>query len=199
MAYIKQLIQDVCLADLETSRAARQWQKLQSLISREAGTTLSIGDGPKKRQLRSETLRDKDKARIIEGAFRPNVKVRQLPSVFAGDPVQLTCPSCPASITSRWWWRHPKTQAVSLLIPSNGCYHGGTQRSRGKVEETSRWRPVDAWPTKDDCFSTLDYCHHQRQRRLCNECGGYKICSHGKRPEDCRLCRRLPTKSGSNG
>ena len=199
VAYIKQLIQDVCLANLETSRAARQWQQLQSLISTEAGATLSSEDGPKKRLLRSETLRGEDKASVFEGAFRPNIRVRQLPSVFAGDAVQLICPSCPASITSRWWWRHPKTQAVSLLIPSHGCCHGGTQRSRGNVGETSRWRPVDAWPTKDDCFSTLDYCHHHRSRKQCNECGGYAICCHGKRHARCRLCHGLPTKSGSNG
>ena len=199
MAYIKQLIQDVCLADLETSRAARQWRKLQALISAEAGTTLSIEDGPKKRQLRSEKLRGEDNARIVQGAFSPNLKVRQLPSVFAGDAVRLTCPSCPASITSRWWWRHPKTQVVYLLVPNNGCYHGGLRGRREKVDETNRWRPVDAWPTKDDKFTHLDFCCHQRQRRVCAACGGYEVCSHGKERSHCRLCRRPPKKEWLTG
>ena len=189
VAYIKQLMQDVCLADLEESRAARQWRTLQSLVSAEAGTSLLSEDGRKKRQLRSETLRKEDQARIVEGVFCPNTRVRQLPLVYAGDPVRLTCPSCPASITSRWWWRHPKTQAVYLLIPQHGCYHGGLRAPGVKVDVTSRWRPVDAWPTKDDGFSTLDFCHHQRQRRLCKECGGYSICSHGERRIRCGLCR----------
>ena len=193
VAYMRQLIQDVCLADLESSRAVRQWRKLQSLISVEAESTLSIEDGPKKRQL-TETLKRQDRASIFEGAFTPNARVRQLPLVFAGDPVRLTCPSCPASITSRWWWRHPKTQAVHLLIPSNGCFHGNTKRSRGKVDETSRWRPVDAWPTKDDNFTRLDFCCHQRERCQCANCGGHQICSHGKRHSRCQLCRRLPKK-----
>ena len=199
VAYMRQLIQDVCLADLESSRAVRQWRKLQSLISAEAESTLSIEDGPKKRQLRTEALKPQDKASIIEGTFTPNVRVRQLPLVFAGDAVRLTCPSCPASITSRWWWRHPKTQAVYLLIPSHGCYHGGTKTSRGKLDETSRWRPVDAWPTKDDNFARLDFCCHQRERCRCAECGGYKICSHGKRRYSCRLCRRPPKKKQLSG
>ena len=199
VGYMRQLIQDVCLADLETSRAARQWRKLQSLISAEAERTLSIEDGPQKRQLRSETLKRQDYGSIAEGAFSPNVRVRQLPLVFAGDALQLTCPSCPASITSRWWWRHPKTQAVHLLIPSNGCYHGGTKRSRGKVDETSRWRPVDAWPTKDDNFPRLDFCCHKRERCQCAECGGYKICSHGKRHDSCQLCRRPHKKKSLTG
>ena len=196
VAYIQQLMQDVCLTDLETSRAAREWRKLQSLISMEGGSTLSIEDVSNKKLLRSETLRKEDKARTFEGAFTPNVRVRQLPSVSAGDAVRLTCPSCPRSITSRWWWRHPKTQVVFLVIPTQGCYHGGTQRSRGTVDETSRWRPVDAWPTQADSFSTLDFCHHRRQRSLCKECGGYSICSHGKRRYRCRLCRKPAGKSG---
>ena len=188
VAYIQQLIQGVCLANLETSQAAREWRQLQSLISTEGVATLPI-EVCRQKTLRSEKLRVEHKARIAEGAFCPNLKVRQLPSVFAGGPVQLTCPSCPRSITSRWWWRHPKTQAAYLLIPSNGCSHGGTKRSRGKVDETSRWRPVDAWPSKDDHFPTLDFCHHQRQRRLCKECGGYAFCFHGKQRNTCRLCR----------
>ena len=196
VAYISQLIGDACLADVETSRAARQWRKLQSLISAEVGTTLLSEDGRKKRQVRSETLRKEDKARIVEGVFCPNIRVRQVPLVYAGDPVVLTCPSCPASITSRWWWRHPKTQAVFLLIPQHGCYHGGLRASRVKVDVTSRWRPVDACHTKDDKFSILDFCHHQRRRTFCTECGGYVICSHGKRGYRCRLCLR-PAESGA--
>ena len=53
VVYISQLIRDVCLADLETSRAARQWQQLGSLVSTEAGTTFSVEDFRNKRQLRS--------------------------------------------------------------------------------------------------------------------------------------------------
>ena len=193
VVYIRQLIQDVRLADLETSRAARQWRKLQSLISVEAESTLSIEDGPK-RQLRTETLKRQDRASIVEGAFNPNIRVRQLPLVYAGDAVRLTCPSCPASITSRWWWRHPKTQEVYLLIPQHGCFHGNKATSRGKVDETSRWRPVNVWPTKNDDFTKLDFCCHQRKRCQCAECGGYSICSHGKRRSSCRLCRRPPKK-----
>ena len=186
-AYIQQLIQDVCLDDLETSRAAREWRKLQSLISTQDGPPLPVEDD-RKRPQQSEHVRGEDKARLVEGDWSPNTKIRQLPSVFAGDAVRLTCPSCPRSITSRWWWRHPKTQVVSLLIPTKGCYHGGTRKDRGTVDETSCWRPVDAWPTKNDNFGTLDFCHHQRERRTCRECGGSLICSHGARRYRCRLC-----------
>ena len=192
VVYIQQLIQDVCLADFETSQAAREWQTLQSLISTEA-RALPIQDGPKLEKVRgadrSKRVRGEDKARIVEGDWSPSSKIRQLPLVFAGDSVPLTCPSCPASINSRWWWRHPKTQEVSLLIPQNGCFHGGTRGRGVKVDETSRWRPRTAWPTKNDGFSNLDFCQHQRQRRLCKECGGYRICSHDKQRNKCRLCR----------
>ena len=189
VAYMQQLIQGVCLANLETSRAARQWQQLQSLVSTEGGATSPI-EVSRKKTVRSETVRGKDRAGVAEGGWSPNIRVRQLPLVFAGDPVRLTCPSCPRSITSRWWWRHPRTQVVYLLIPHHGCSHGG-RRGRGvKVDETSRWRPVDAWPTKDDGFSTLDFCGHHRQRKVCKECGGYSVCSHGRRRDRCRLCGR---------
>ena len=189
VAYIGQLIQDVSLTDLETLQAASQWRKLQSLISTGAVAPLPVEDGPK-RLARSETLRGENTARIVDGAFSPNVRVRQLPSVFAGDPVRLTCPSCPASITSRWWWRHPKTHAIYLLVPHNGCYHKGRRDRRAKADATSRWRPVfHACPTKEDTFPSLDFCHHQRQRNICKECGGYSICSHSRQRHKCRLCK----------
>ena len=191
VAYIKQLSQDVCLADLETSRAARQWQQLQSLISTEGGPPLPMEDS-RKRLLRSEGLKAVDRAGVVEGDWSPNTRIRQLPWVFVGDPVRLTCPSCPASITSRWWWRHPKTQAVYLLIPQNGCYHGGLRGRGVKVDETNRFRPAcpaDSLQTKDDCFPNLDFCQHQRIRAQCKECGGYKVCSHGRHRHDCRVCK----------
>ena len=62
VAHKTKLSKDVFFADLETSQAARQWRKLQT----EAGTTLSIEDVPKKRPLRSDTLRSEDQARIVE-------------------------------------------------------------------------------------------------------------------------------------
>ena len=186
VAYIKQLIQDVCWADLETSRAVGEWRQLQSLISME-GATSKIED--EKRRLRSEKLRGEDKAGVVEGTWSPNLKVRQLPSVFRGDPVQLTCPSCPASMTSKWLWRHPKTQNIYLLIPQNGCYHGGLRGRGAKADVTNRWRPVDERPTKDDKFQGLDFCHHQQRRSECRECGGYMICSHLRRRDKCRLCK----------
>ena len=164
VVYIRQLIQDVCLDDVETSRAAREWRTLESLISTEGGPTVPIEDG-----LRS-SLRS---ARVVQGDWSPNARVRQLPSVFAGDAVQLTCPSCPRSITSRWWWRHPKTQAVYVLIPQNGCFHGGARARREKVDETSRFRPArpaDGLQTKQDCLPNLDFCHHQRKRCDCGIC-----------------------------
>ena len=195
VAYIQQLIQDVCLDDLETSRAAREWRRLQSLISTQDGPPLPIEDG-RKRPQQSDFAKGGDRACLVEGDWSPNTKLRQLPSVFAGDAVQLTCPSCPRSITGRWWWRHPKTHAVSLLIPTKGCYHGGTQRSRGTVDDTSRWRPVDAWPAKNDILSNLDFCHHQRTRSTCAPCGGYSMCSHSKRRDKCRLCSRRRSQSG---
>ena len=183
VAYIKQLIQDVCLDDLEKSRATRQWQQLQSLISMDSAATSPIEDG-RKRLLRSGRVRGEDRAGLVEGGWSPNIRVRQLSLVFAADAVRLVCPSCPRSITSRWWWRHPKTQAVYLLIPQNGCYHGGLRGRGVKVDETNRFRPAcpaDSLQTKDDCFPNLDFCQHQRIRAQCKECGGYKVCSHGRR------------------
>lgn len=186
VAYIAQLIQDVCFADLETSRAARDWQQLQALIQ---GGAISPADGAKK-TLRSERLKGEERARVVAGDFLPNIRVRQLHSVFPGDAVRLTCPSCPRSISSRWWWRHPKTQVPHLLIPSSGCYHGGARGRRVSVDATSRWHPADAsLKVKGDCLSNLDFCHHKRVRADCKECGGYMICSHGKRRPLCHQCK----------
>ena len=211
VAYIAQLMK---ACDDKASRA-RQWQRLGELIgnfgggdcddcanqpgrsqdtpgrpkvgilcSQDPGTFLEANHETKmlKRQITGE-----DRAGMLEGAYYPSKKVKGLDSVFSSDEaVRLECPMCHESISSNWYWKHPKTEDVYVLVPSKG--HSACNR---KVGKRCYWR-ADGKPTLLDNFQQLDFCPHHRRRVVCRDCGGSQICCHQKPWYHCAVCKMRP-------
>ena len=101
--------------------------------------------------------------------------------------MQLQCRSCPATISSSWFFRHPGTSQIHVLVPQNG--HDACKKRLGKP---SPWIPTSGWSSKLDIFSLLNFCHHKREITACVLCGGRRICEHKKRRDECALCKQLP-------
>ena len=124
---------------------------------------------------------------MLEGAYYPSKKVKGLDSVFRSDEaVRLECPMCHESLSSNWYWQHPKTEDVYVLVPSKG--HSACNR---KVGKRCYWR-ADGKPTLLDNFQQLDFCPHHRRRVVCRDCGGSQICCHQKPWYHCAVCKMRP-------
>ena len=125
-----------------------------------------------------------------ERFLRAFVMLTGLPTVFEGDhAVQLQCSSCPASISSRWIFRHPVTDQISVLVPGRGHYS-----CRKKLGKFCPWIPVSDVPPKHARFEHLDFCPHKRELRMCKLCCGSRICEHQKRRDRCARCKHIPRR-----
>eukprot|EP00438_Fugacium_kawagutii_P007077 Skav214268 [mRNA] locus=scaffold642:49329:50579:+ [translate_table: standard] len=198
--------------EVTTSRAARQWRQLQCLMtsadaqrptrtfSPEVRSDVSsLGDAthlwmdkvtPLEGEAESESLVtevvDKHMAASSRlGVYRPNQKVMKLPTVFQADrPIELKCSQCPQVITSNWFWRHPGSGKVHVLVPQHGHRLCAT-----KLGKKCPWLAQGDIPQKNDHSSELNFCVHNRQINLCKECGGRYICPHNLRTYRCSLCK----------
>lgn len=113
--------------------------------------------------------------------------VRGLQTVFKSvDVVQLKCAQCSESIRSSWYFRHPVTQQVHVLLPAKGHY-----ACRKRLGRRCPWIPLSDLPGKNDDFHLLEFCPHKREKRFCKVCGGSCICQHQKRRDQCPLCKGL--------
>ena len=162
--YIRILLQQAERSGFEARVArSKQWRKLSLLVKR-------------------DSLKRKDRASSVNDIFQPNRKVMNLPLVFkSSEEVRLTCSRCSHSIISSWFWRHPKTEKVHVLVPNQG--HLPCSRLK-------KWPWIvegNAVP-KNDHFKELDFCPHHREWAKCRDCGGRAFCVHGRRKENCKFC-----------
>ena len=117
--------------------------------------------------------------------YDPTEKIKALPTVFQGKPVQLVCSECPFTVTSSWYFQHPKTLRQSVIAPQRG--HDTCQQ---KVKNCY-WKKQDGGPAERSIISNLRYCSHKRRRVQCALCGGTSMCIHGKQRHWCKECKHL--------
>ena len=172
--------------DLKTTY--QEDQKLESVCSQDPGI-FPEANLHEKKMLKRQITSGEDRAGMLQGAYYPSKKVKGLDSVFSSDQaVRLECPMCHESISSNWYWRHPKTEDVYVLVPSKG--HSACNR---KVGKRCYWRAdADGKPTLLDNFQQLDFCPHHRRRVGCRDCGGSQICCHQKPWYHCAVCKMRP-------
>ena len=152
-----------------TTKRTKDWKRLRSLVHREL----------------RRVAKGEDRATSVEGIYHPSKKVKGLLMVSAREQkVQLRCPQCPQTLSSNWFWTHPVTGEMKVIVPSWG--HSACYRKVGKV---CPWRSLDGTPTINDKFSHLHYCEHKRPWSKCKECGGSEICRHNRQGFRCRECK----------
>ena len=193
--YIAQLLQGKEMCEVpevseflpkNASLALQQWQQLRSLIAVEAPTDdwSDRPSDPGTRKARRENMKGKDKSSSMDGIYRPNARVRSLPSVSIGDQVELQCVHCSERLHSSWYWFHPKKEKAYVLAPQFG--HAVCTKKVGKL---CNWRSMDQTPTVLDNYHHLDFCQHKKRRSACIECEGTDICQHKRQRSHCRLCK----------
>eukprot|EP00438_Fugacium_kawagutii_P011985 Skav206716 [mRNA] locus=scaffold967:28738:30653:- [translate_table: standard] len=183
------------------SNTAKQWYRLQSLLRLLPENESSKVAETSGKKLRPHHVKRAEMAVSVEGAYHPSKKMKSLESIFCSEQVvQLKCSQCTATMTSSWFWRHPLSGRVQVLVPAHG--HSPCNKRRGK---RTPWR-AQGFPMCVDNFYSLDFCHlelrhqflgdrpwichHQRQRQRCRACGGRSICVHSRRRDTCKLCSR---------
>eukprot|EP00438_Fugacium_kawagutii_P015112 Skav214603 [mRNA] locus=scaffold57:871237:879493:- [translate_table: standard] len=189
LVHITQLLQKKSdFSSLSSGRAGKlavkQWRKLRSLLPAAAWNPMELtaakrnaSHSPSERTRRTKIVRRLTKDRAIVGVnsmYRPNDRVRSLPMVSMTEThVPLKCSQCTARITTSWVWKHPRTGEVYALVPFNG--HAACKKVLGK---RCPWLSLNGTLTLLDKFSHLDFCHHNRRKSICKECGGEEICPH---------------------
>ncbi|CAE8652449.1 unnamed protein product, partial [Polarella glacialis] len=172
---------------LEEARAAKQWLRLQGLLTAEATTlaqaslkNLEPGGNVGGRGGGLKTTKD--------GVYTPNPKIQSNPLVQnTGIGVILTCNKCGVELKSSWVFA--RRRKVLTLIPEHGHLpHGKCGGKYVPVDETI--------PTMGDNPAYLDVCPHGGPRRQCVRCGGSQICAHKKRVSRCPLCKPAGSKKG---
>ena len=168
------------------SLTLQQWHQLRSLIGVEVPTDRSDqpSDPSGTRARQRENMKGKDKSSSTDGIYRPNARVRSLPSVSIGDQVELQCVHCSERLHSSWYWFHPKKEKAYALAPQFG--HAVCTKKVGKL---CNWRSVGQTPTVLDNYHHLDFCQHKKRRSACIECEGTDICQHKRQRSHCRLCK----------
>ena len=135
----------------------------------------------------------KDRAHISD-SYRPDKRVRSFSTVVhrPHEPKMLRCSGCGHLMSTDWYFVHPKTSEVAILVPNNG--HAVCRRGSRK---SSRFTVVDGSAYKWDCPNNVDYCCHNILRHVCAPCGGLNICAHGKPRWNCSICKVQIRKRGS--
>ena len=158
-----------------SGQSSNQWEQLRVLVSE-----------ARRKEVSDSHPRGKDRGSLQNGAFLPNRRLQELPTVFmATDHVELKCFRCPEVVTSQWRWQHPKTKVVHVLCPAPGkmkCYR--------RLGPGCRWQCDEL--TIHDLYQSLDFCQHQCRRTRCKACGGSERCSHGRCWYQCAVCKKRP-------
>ena len=186
VTHIRALIGDTdWMGDTST---ARQWKRLQSLVSLVEPTkaveseALTSGNGRSTQSSQS----------TVDAKYCPRENVRRLSTVFCDAICKLQCSECSYILASTWYWKHPKKGSVHVLVPNNG--HAQCKLKFGRKIP---WNALDGSPTKLDDIYHLDFCHHDRQRSKCLKCGGREICKHQCRRYRCESCKNQPRTFGA--
>ena len=192
VVYILQLMQgkDIFFSGNGKSLAMRQWRQLRELLVSETAPS-----GPAKRKASIEApavLQDKaarrvsrDRSAAIDGVYRPNERVRSLPSVYEAPDrvVMLKCSKCVKRISTSWFWKQPRNGRIYAVVP-----HNGHQTCGRKMGKRCPWISLEGKVTCLDNFEQLDFCDHKCRRSLCKECGGREICPHNRQRKLCKEC-----------
>ena len=165
--YIRILLQQAERSGFEARVArSKQWRQLTLLVGQQR-----------------DSLKRKDAASSANGIFQPSKKVMNLPLVFkSGEQVQLTCSRCSHSIISSWFWRHPKTEKVHVLVPHKGHLPCSRLKKWPWIVEGDAVQ-------KNDHLNELDFCPHHREKAKCRDCGGRQFCVHNRLKYDCKFCK----------
>jgi ribosomal protein L37AE/L43A len=207
LIYIQTLLRnwDTCSEGLTPSRTATQWKQLEALVGQGEGQRITEFKDLKVRKANkagsnflSADVREepgvpepepskalgKRRAVVHAGTYRPHQKIRELPSVFHADEgVELKCSQCPRVIASNWFWRHPVSGKVRVLVPHKG------HTCPTKLGKKRPWLAQGNMPQKNDRLVELNFCVHNRQKHFCKDCGGRYFCPHGMRIYSCLSCK----------
>ncbi|CAE8728431.1 unnamed protein product [Polarella glacialis] len=189
LSFIKLLLERFEIrGQLEEARAAKQWLRLQGILTADAtteaganlGSLRPVGScvGEVARISESKkTLKGPDMASSKSGLYTPSTKIQGNPLVRnSGLHVILTCNRCGVELRSSWVFEN--REKVLALTPQNGHLPCG-----------GKYVPVDAQiGFQRDSPSHLDICPHGVGRSHCVKCGGSSICVHKKQRSRCRHC-----------
>ena len=207
-------------AMLPSTPARKQWLQLKSLLEdsglqglhemssrppcpimedhSKPGPLLSAANTQDKMKEMVDTLRipgvehehePKRRHRIAE-YYEPSARIKALSTVSQGAPVKLMCSECPFTVTSCWYFQHPKTLKRSVI-----AQHRGHKTCRQKVKNC-HWKSLDGSPVIRSLVYAVQYCPHNILLGNCASCGGYKMCVHSKRKEYCKECKHLIRRRG---
>lgn len=145
---------------------------------------------PHKRVQHIRRAKLKDRS-MIKDYYSPGKRIRSFPTVVEKEDAKtLKCDVCGYLISTNWYFQHPKTGEMAVLVPNNG--HALCRR----VHKNCKFLVVDGSPYKFDCPNNIDYCIHQVLRHVCAPCGGLNVCSHGKPRWNCPSCKHMIRKRG---
>ena len=190
--YILQLMQDkdIFFSGNEKSLAVRQWRQLRELLVSETVPSVSTKrkasiEAPAVLQDKAARRVSKDRSATIDGVYRPNERVRSLPSVYEAPDrvVMLKCSKCVKRISTSWFWKQPRNGRICAVVP-----HNGHKTCRRKMGKRCPWISLDGTDTCLDSFESLDFCNHNRPRSRCPECGGRFLCPHNLQRSQCKEC-----------
>ncbi|CAE8598209.1 unnamed protein product [Polarella glacialis] len=168
---------------LEEARAAKQWLRLQGLLTPEATTQAEANS---ERYLESSQLQGRVRMRVgprilttTGGVYTPGQKIKDNPLVRnTGQDVVLTCNKCGVELRSSWVFDY--RGKLQTLVPTNG--HTACR---------DKYISVTGIPLVRDTL--LDICPHNTRLSICVKCGGNSICIHKKQRFQCQLCKAAAT------
>ena len=200
---------------LAATPVRKQWQELKSLLKDSRMKSLDelfyqpsclrVEDQPS-RLLKATRTQDEmkevaDARRIVDlereyhqrkrpghvaVCHEPSATIKALSTVSEGTPVKLMCSECPWTMTSSWYFQHPKTLKRSVIAPRDG--HDPCQQ---KLKKRCYWKSLDGLRVLRAFPSDLQYCPHKRLLVFCATCGGGRICVHARRRNRCNECKHL--------
>ena len=184
--------------DISLASSSGAWSRLKTLLqdaddtdAPAAAEKTTCGERlPRERVQHIRRAKLKDRS-MIKDYYSPGKRIRSFPTVVEKeDPKTLKCDVCGYLISTNWYFQHPKTGEMAVLVPNNG--HALCRR----LHKNCKFLVVDGSPYKFDCPNNIDYCIHQVLRHVCAPCGGLNICSHGKPRWNCPLCKHMIRKRG---
>ena len=158
-------------------------------------TTRGCGSQDVDRRFYGKRLPKESQAKVVSEKYQPNSRIQNLPHVEfrPTEPIVLRCSHCHHEVTSCWYFAHPKSSRVAVIVPNRG--HAACTRLKGRVVS---YEAVCGTPSKSDVFSIMDFCTHHILRRRCANCGGEDLCERSKRRDSCTVCECVNNKVNSN-
>ena len=130
--------------------------------------------------------------RRITEYYEPSAIIKALSTVSQGTPVKLMCSECPFTVTSSWYFQHPKTLKRSVISPQRGhtiCQH--------KSKKRCYWKNLDFISVIRAYLTNFKFCLHKRLLADCAACGGVRMCIHARQRNKCKECKHLSDRRGA--